>query len=195
MDDSFSFGHPQKHRSRTRPRRTKRARARSAAEACGAPAHHGSNDGRRVAFGVIGVVLAAASVWGYLHLEGAKPAGGRGSTGQIDAGDLQAKQAAAVGGADRSLPLRSARLVRHDHVARIALRGLIDRLHRDRVLRRRHRECRIDLDGRRARRPVPVGNVFLRPRHRDRCTYVTGSTCTGHAAQGASAPAWPSQST
>ena len=194
MDDSFSFGHPQKHRSRTRPRRTKRAEPEPPPKHA-APRRTMANDRRRLAFGVVGVSLAVVVVWGYLHLDGAEPAGGRGSTGQIDAGDLQAKQAAAVA-------VQTVRSLYDQHgsfdtVTSRALRSADSST--DYVATESTDAGTVSVAstsmgvGLAVR--SPSGTCFYVHVIATGVTYGTGSTCTGHAAQGASAPAWPSQST
>ena len=194
MDDSFSFGHPQKHRSRVRPRRPKRA------DPDPPPKHAArrrtvANDRRRLAFGVIGALLVVVAVWGYLHVHGSDPAGGQGSTGQIDAGDLQAKQTAATAvqtvrslyDQDGSFETITSRALRSaDSSTDYAATESSD----VGTVSVASTSMGVGLAVR-----SPSGTCFYVHVIASGVTYGTGSPCTGHAALDASAPAWPSQST
>ena len=167
MDDSFSFGGRKKHRSSVRPRRPRRS------EPDPPPKHAASRrtvsiDGRRIAFGAIGLVLAAASIWGFLHLDGERHVRGSGREP-----------------VHRPAPPKMSRRSRRPPRRCVTVQSLYDSKGSFATVtprelratgsaagysapgldRRGHGERRIDGRGRRHRRPVVVGNVLLCARH------------------------------
>ena len=154
-------------------------------------------DGRRVAFGAIGVVLAAVSIWGFLHLEGNDTSGDASGTGAPSGAteDVQAKQTAAS--------------------AVVTVQSLYDSQGSfatvtPRELRATGSAAGYSARASKAADTVSVastvegvgiavrsssGTCFYAHVIPSGITYGTGSPCTGEAALRASAPAWPSQST
>ena len=196
MDDSFSFGGRKKHRSSVRPRRPRRS------EPDPPPKHAASRrtlsiDGRRIAFGAIGLVLAAASIWGFLHLEGSDTSGDGSGTGAPPGAteDVAAKQTAAS--------------------AVVTVQSLYDSKGSFATVTPRELRATGSAAGYSARASTAAdtvsvastaegvgiavrsssGTCFYAHVIPSGITYGTGSPCTGEAALKASAPAWPSQST
>jgi hypothetical protein len=196
MDDSFSFGGRKKHRSSIRPRRPRRS------EPDPPPKHAASRrtisiDGRRVAFGAIGLVLAAVSIWGFLHLEGSGTSGDGSATGAPsgDTADAQAKQTAASAvetvqslyASDRSFANVTPRELRATGSA--AAYSARASSAADTV------SVASTVEGVGIAVQSSSGTCFYAHVIPSGITYGTGSPCTGEAALKATAPAWPSQST
>jgi hypothetical protein len=196
MDDSFSFGGRKKHRSSVRPRRPRRS------EPDPPPKHAASRrrlsiDGRRIAFGAIGVFLAAVSIWGFLHLEGSDTSGDGSGTGAPPGAteDVQAMQTAAS--------------------AVVTVQSLYDSKGSFATVTPRELRATGSAAGYSTRASTAAdtvsvastvegvgiavrsssGTCFYAYVIPSGITYGTGSPCTGEAALKATAPAWPSQST
>jgi len=196
MDDSFSFGGRKKHRSSVRPRRPRRS-------APDPPPKHAASrrtlsiDGRRIALGATGVVLAAVSIWGFLHLEGGDTSGDGSGTGAPPGAteDVQAKQTAAS--------------------AVVTVQSLYDSKGSFATVTPRELRATGSAAGYSTRASTAAdtvsvastvegvgiavrsssGTCFYAHVIPSGITYGTGSPCTGEAALKATAPAWPSQST
>jgi hypothetical protein len=196
MDDSFSFGGRKKHRSSIRPRRPRRS-------APDPPPKHAASrrklsiDGHRIAFGAIGLVLAAASIWGFLHLEGSDTSGDASGTGAPlgSTADIQAKQTAAS----------AVETVQSLYASKASFATVTPR-----ELRATGSAAGYSARASTAADTVSVastaegvgiavrsssGTCFYAHIIPSGITYGTGSPCTGEAALKAAAPAWPSQST
>ena len=196
MDDSFSFGGRKKHRSSVRTRRRWRS------EPDPPPKHAASRrtvsvDGRRLAFGAIGLVLAAVSIWGFLHLEGSDASGDESGTGTPvgSTADIQAKQTAAV----------AVETVQSLYASEGSFTTVTPR-----ELRASGSDAHYSPRASTAPDTVSVastvegvgiavrsssGTCFYAHVVPSGIAYGTGSPCTGEAALKAAAPAWPSQST
>lgn len=196
MDDSFSYGGRKKHRSSVRPRRPRRS------EPDPPPKHAASRrtvsiDGRRLALGAIGLVLAAVSIWGFLHLEGSDTSGDGSGTGTPvgSTADFQAKQTAAS----------AVETVQSLYASEGSFATVTPR-----ELRASGSEAHYAARASTAADTVSVastvegvgiavrsssGTCFYAHVIPSGIAYGTGSPCTGEAALKAAAPAWPSQST
>jgi hypothetical protein len=197
MDDSFSYGgRKKKHRSSIRPRRPRRS------EPDPPPKHAASRrtlsvDGRRLAFGAIGLGLAAVSIWGFLQLDGSDTSGdGPGSGTPVGStADIQAKQTAASAvemvqtlytseGSFATVTPRELRASGSEaHYSPRASTGA------DTV------SVASTVEGVGIAVRSSSGTCFYAHVIPSGIAYGTGSPCTGEAALKAAAPAWPSQST
>ena len=196
MDDSFSFGGRKKHRSSIRPRRPRRS------EPDPPPKHAASRrtlsvDRRRVAFGAIGLVLAAASIWGFLHLEGSDTSGDASGSGAPfgSPADIQAKQTA-VSAVETVQSLYASKgsfatVTPSELRATGSATGYSARASTD----ANTVSVASTVEGVGIAVRSSSGTCFYAHVIPSGITYGTGSPCTGEAALKAAAPAWPSQST
>jgi len=145
----------------------------------------------------MGLVLAAVSIWGFLHFEGddasGDPSGAVAPSGALV--DIQAKQAAASTVA--SVQSLYASEGSFETVTPRALRATDSAAHyaADASTSVDDVSVASTVEGVGIAVRSPSGMCFYAHVIPAGVTYGTGSPCTGEAALDASAPAWPSQST